>query len=230
MKKPEVVKLTGEKREAGASSAKKLRRDKRVPAVIYGPKLKENVHLHISELELDKILSKSQTKLQELAVDSKTYKTLLKRVEFDPVTDRAIHVDFYLLDEKQPVTLRVPIRLRGTAKGVVDGGGRVFQPMRIVRVRALPSAIPAQFEVDISPLDIGDSIHVSELDMEGISLIDDPSRTIVTISPPKAESVFTTVADEEEVDEEAAVVEGEEAPEEGEGTEDAEETEEESTE
>ncbi|MEX2584740.1 MAG: 50S ribosomal protein L25 [Balneolaceae bacterium] len=228
MKKPEVVKLTGEKRETGASSASKLRRDKRIPAVIYGPKLKENVHLHISELELDKILSKTQTKLQELAVDGKTYKTLLKRVEFDPVTDRAIHVDFYLLDDKQPVTLRVPIRLHGTATGVVDGGGRVFQPMRIVRVRALPSAIPAQFEVDISPLEIGDSIHVSELDMEGISLIDDPSRTIVTISPPKAESVFTTVADEEEVDEEEAVVEGEEVLEEGEEGE--EEAEEESTE
>lgn len=225
MIKPEIVKLEGVKRETGKGSSVKLRNENRVPAVLYGPKIDENIHLHVDELELEKILSRSQTKLQDLTVDGTTYRTLLKRVEFDPVTDRPQHVDFYLLEDGLQVSLRIPIRLKGAAKGVVDGGGRVFQPMRIVRVKAIPEAIPAQFDVDISPLEIGDSFHVSELDMEGITLLDDPARTIVTISPPKSEALFTTTTPDvgdEELDEET-----EEGVEEAEG---AEGTEEEATE
>lgn len=219
MKKPDVIPMQGEKREPGRRDSARLRREMRVPAVLYGPSIEENVHFHINELELEKILAISQTKLQDLSLDGQTYRTLLKQVEYDPITDRPIHADFYVLEENHPVTLRVPIRVRGNAVGVVDGGGRVFQPLRIVRVQAMPDAIPAVFEVDISPLEIGQSIHVSDLDMEGITLIDDPSRTIVTISPPKSDAVFQTVVPEEEeveleeteADAEAPVEEGAEA-------------------
>ncbi|NIS49309.1 MAG: 50S ribosomal protein L25, partial [Aliifodinibius sp.] len=96
---------------------------------------------------------------------------------FDPVTDRALHADFYVLDDDTPVKINVPVRLNGVAIGVRDGGGRVFQPMRIVRIKVLPDKIPASFELDISDLEIGDSLHVSELDMEGIDPLDDPRRT-----------------------------------------------------
>jgi len=212
MTKPEVVKLEGEKREPGSKVAGKLRDDLRVPSVLYGPEIKENIHFHVNELELEKILSNPQTKLQELRVDGKTYKTLLKRVEYDPITDRPLHADFYVLADNRRVTLRVPVRLKGTPVGVTDGGGRVFQPLRIVRVKVLPAVIPAQFEVDISNLEIGDSVHVSELDMEGITPLDDSSRTIVTVTPPKSEALFTTTAiiDEDEL-EEGELPEGEEA-------------------
>lgn len=222
MTQPEPFKLEGEKRELGRKSSDALRDELRTPAVLYGPKVKENVHFSVSEPELEKILSVSQTKLQELTIDGTVYNTLLKNVEFDPVTDRALHADFYVLDENTPVTLKVPVRLTGTAKGVRDGGGRVFQPLRIVRVKVMPERIPAQFEVDITKLDIGDSIHVSELDMEGIDPLDDPKRTIVTIAPPKSEALFTTEIEPEEEVLEAegeepvegeAPAEGEEAPE-----------------
>ena len=212
MTKPDIVKLEGEKRDTGKKVSGKLRDELRVPSVLYGPEVKENIHFHVSELDLDKILSNPQTKLQELTVDGKTYNTLLKRVEYDPISDRAIHADFYVLADNHRVTLRVPIRLKGIPVGVTDGGGRVFQPLRIVRVKVLPDVIPAQFEVDISHLQIGDSVHVSELDMEGITPLDDPSRTIVTVTPPKSEALFTTTAviDEEEL-EEGELPEGEEA-------------------
>lgn len=231
MTQPELYKLEGEKRELGKKGLNNLRENLRVPSVLYGPKVKENVHFSVLESELEKILSVSQTKLQELTVDGKVYKTLLKNVEFDPVTDRPLHADFYVLDDKTRVTLKVPIRIKGTARGVTDGGGRVFQPMRIVRVKVLPSKIPAMFEVDITPLEIGDSIHVSELDMEGIDPLDDPKRTIVTIAPPKSEALFTTTIepDEEELleGEEGELAEGEEAVEgaEGEGEEEGAESE-----
>ena len=218
MKQPEIYKLEGEKRDLGKKSVAQLRDELKVPAVLYGPKVKENVHFSILEVDIEKILSSSETKLQELTVDGETYKTLLKNVEFDPVTDRVLHADFYVLDEKQRVKLKIPIRLTGTAVGVRDGGGRVFQTMRIVRVKVMPDKIPAEFELDISELGIGDSLHVSELDMEGINPLDDPRRTIVTIAPPKSEALFTTSIepDEEELlegEEAEELAEGEEAPE-----------------
>ena len=210
MKKPEIFELEGELREAGRKTADQLREELRIPAVLYGPKVKENVHFSVLETDLEKILSVSQTKLQELTVGGKTYNTLLKNVEFDPVTDRALHADFYVLEPKVRVKLKVPIRLTGTPRGVTDGGGRIFQTMRIVRINVLPEKIPAVFELDVSDLGIGDSLHVSELDMEGIDPLDDPRRTIVTIAPPKSEKLFeSSVVSEEELEEELA--EGEEA-------------------
>lgn len=212
MTQPELFNLEGINRETGGKSADKLRKELRVPAVLYGPKAKENVHFSVLESDLEKIMSVGKTKLQKLTVDGKEYKTLLKNVEFDPVSDRPLHADFYLLDPKTPVTIKVPIRVFGTAKGVRDSGGRVFQPMRIVRIRVLPDRIPAQFEVDITALEIGDSIHVSELEMDGILPLDDPSRTIVTIAPPKSEDVFESSipTEDEELLEGEEAVEGEE--------------------
>lgn len=221
MNQPELFKLKGEKRELGTKNSESLREDLRIPAVLYGPKVDENIHFSISEVELEKILSVSQTKLQELTVEGQTYKTLLKDVEFDPVSDRALHADFYVLDEETPVKLKIPIRLKGIAKGVRDGGGRVFQPLRIVRIKVLPDKIPAMFELDISDLEIGDSLHVSELNMEGIDPLDDPRRTIVTIAPPKSESLFTSslITEEEEAEEGEELPEGEEVAEGEEGAE-----------
>lgn len=213
MKKPDIYKLEGEDRELGGKPSNNLRNELRIPAVLYGPSAKENVHFSVLESDLEKILSSSETKLQELTVNGTTYNTLLKNVEFDPVTDRALHADFYVLDAKTPVKLKIPVRLKGTPKGVTDGGGRVFQTLRIVRIKVMPDKIPAQFELDISGLDIGDSLHVSELDMEGIDPLDDPRRTIVTVAPPKSEALFTTSIEPDEEE----LLEGEEA--EGEVTE-----------
>ncbi|MGF1668864.1 MAG: 50S ribosomal protein L25 [Balneolaceae bacterium] len=206
MKKPETYELEGIKREAGKKTASQLRDELRIPSVLYGPKIDKNIHFSISETDIDKILSVSQSKLQKLTIDGDTYNTLLKSVEFDPVTDRALHADFYVLDEETPVSLRVPIRLTGVARGVVEGGGRVYQALRILRIKVLPEKIPAMFEIDITDLDIGDSVHVSDLEMEGIIPIDDPSRTIVSITPPKSEALFETAIepDEEEIEEELA--------------------------
>jgi large subunit ribosomal protein L25 len=231
MKKPEIYELEGIKRETGKKTSSQLRDELRIPSVLYGPKVKENIHFSISEADIDKILSVSQTKLQNLKIDGKSYDTLLKNVEFDPVSDRALHADFYVLDESTMVSLKVPIRITGSAKGVVEGGGRVYQALRIIRIKVLPEKIPAMFEVDISDLDIGDSVHVSDLEMEGIVPLDDPSRTIVTITPPKSEALFETAIEpeEEELEEgELELAEGEEVPEGEEGA--AEETEEESKE
>ena len=198
MAKPEYVKLEGTPRETSRQENRELRASKRVPAVLYGPEVKENIHFSVDELALEKILSRAQTKVQELTIDGKVYKTLLKRTEFDPVTDRPIHADFYVLSNNHKVTLRVPIGIRGAARGVVEGGGRLFQPMKFLRIRVLPENIVAEFEVDVTPLKIGHSFHVSDLELDGIVPLDSLNRTIVTIRPPKGQLLKDVIDDEDD--------------------------------
>ncbi len=198
MAKPEYVKLEGTPRETSRQANRELRASKRVPAVLYGPEVKENIHFSVDELALEKILSRAQTKVQELTIDGKVYKTLLKRTEFDPVTDRPIHADFYVLSNNHKVTLRVPIGIRGAARGVVEGGGRLFQPMKFLRIRVLPENIVAEFEVDVTPLKIGHSFHVSDLELDGIVPLDSLNRTIVTIRPPKGQLLKDVIDDEDD--------------------------------
>ncbi len=215
MTTPEVIELQGKIRETGRKAADALRDAMRVPAVMYGPKVDENVHFSIDELELEKILSVSKRQIIEITIDGETYETLLKEVEFHPLTDRPVHVDFYVLAEDHKVTLSVPIKLEGTPVGVSEGGGRVFQPMHILRIRVTPDQIPGEYSVDVSELQIGDNLHVRDLELEGIIPLDDLSRTLVTIRPPKSEALLTssliTEEPSEEELEEGELPEGEEA-------------------
>lgn len=212
---PEVVELEGKERETGRKVADALRDSMRVPGVMYGPEIDENIHLSVDELELEKVLAESSRQILELHINGETYKTLLKDIEFHPITDRPIHVDFYALAEDQKVTLSVPIKLEGTPVGVTEGGGRIFQPMHILRIRVTPDRIPGAYTVDVSDLEIGDSLHVQDLDLEGIIPLDDLSQTLVTIRPPKSEALLTSSLITEEPTEEE-LEEGEEVPEEGE--------------
>ena len=212
---PEVVELKGKKRETGRNAADALRDAKRVPGVMYGPEVDENIHFSIDELELEKILAESKRQILELNIDGETHKTLLKDIEFHPLTDRPVHLDLYALADDRKVTLTVPIKLEGTPVGVTEGGGRIFQPMHILEIRVTPDRIPGAYTVDISELQIGDSLHVRDLELEGIIPLDDLSRTLVTIRPPKSEALLTSSLISEEPSEEE-VEEGEEALEEGE--------------
>jgi large subunit ribosomal protein L25 len=221
---PEVVDLEGKKRETGRKAADALRDAMRVPCVMYGPKVDENVHFSIDELEFEKVLSESKRQILNITVDGEEYETLLKEVEFHPLTDRPVHADFYVMADDHKVTLSVPIKLEGTPVGVTEGGGRIFQPMHILRIRVKPDLIPGAYTVDISELEIGDSLHVRDLELEGIIPLDDLGRTLVTIRPPKSEALLTSSLITEEPEEE--LEEGEEALEEGEELAEGEEAEE----
>ena len=217
MAKAEFKKIDAASREISRQANRALRAEKRVPGVLYGPEVKDNLHFSVDELDLERILRTQQTKLVELSIDGSVYKTLVKRVEFHPVTDRPIHVDFYALSDNHKVTLRIPVSITGNSRGVVESGGRMFQPMKVVRVRVLPEFIPSEFVLDITPLKIGEGIHVSDLDLSGMDPIYDVIRTIVNIPPPKGELVIDSLSDDEEADGDADA-EGT-ADAEGEGTE-----------
>lgn len=232
MTNPEVVELDGQERETGRKAADALRDAKRVPAVLYGPEVDDNIHLSIDELELEDILSESSRQFINISVNGETHKTLLKDIDFHPITDRPTHVDFYEVADDRKVTLTVPIKLEGTPVGVTEGGGRIFQPRYILKIRVTPDRIPGEYAIDISELEIGDSLHVRDLDLEGIIPLDDLSETLVTIRPPKSEAVLTSsllteepaeeeLEEDEEALEEGEVAEGEEVEEEGEDEEES---------
>lgn len=234
MAKPDVIELQAEERETGRKPAQALRDAMKVPGVLYGPEVEENISFSIDELELEKILSVSRRQIIELNIDGQSHQTLLKDFDIHPVTDRVIHVDLYALSDKHEVTLSVPIKLEGTAVGVTEGGGRVFQPMHILDIRVKPDQIQGEYKVDISDLEIGDSLHVEDLDLEGVTPLGELKRAIVTIRPPKSEELLTSalvteeLSEEEleamEAEEDEELAEGEE-PVEGEEDEQEEETE-----
>ncbi|MCA1801342.1 MAG: 50S ribosomal protein L25 [Rhodothermaceae bacterium] len=180
MKTPETIEFATDTRTPGRKSAKDLRSQKSVPAVLYGPGIKNNTHFSVSEIQLEKVLASKNAKFIQLNLDGgKQTKAIVRTVDFGPV-----HVDFYALSDKTKVTITVPIRLTGTSVGVTEGG-RLYQPLRELTIRCLPGKIPSEFMVDITKLKIGATLKVNSLITEEIEVITAGERTIVVIRPPK---------------------------------------------
>lgn len=224
MEKPTIIEVEASDRPKGKTVLKNLRNNKMVPAVAYGPNLKNNIHVSIPELELEKSLSANHKTLIKLQHKEKDYLTLIQSVEYHPVTDRPLHVDLFAMEDKTPVMIEIPIRLTGTPEGVTDGG-RLYQPLRRIMVQCLPKDIPAEIVLDVSHLDIGDTLDVDSIEVEGLEPLRASYRTIAVIRPPKGsldELLGLEEEEEEEEGEEAEATEGE-AEESGEGEADSEE-------
>ncbi len=206
MEKPTTIELTGFARETGSKAAAEERSDARVPAVLYGPSVAENMHFSIDRLKLEKLLAVKNIQLVNITLESGTaFLCLVKKVDFHPVNDRPIHVDFYVLEPNTPVTLTVPIKLTGSARGVIEGG-RLYQSLRELSVKCLPAAIPSFLPIDISKLRIGQVLRVKHLTLDGLAPQLSPERTIVMVRPAKgaAKVAVSEVEDEEETAGEAA--------------------------
>lgn len=210
MKKPEIIEIETSVRETGSKSSRNLRGDNLVPAVVYGPKIKENLTISIPELTVDRMLSVSELQILRIKVDGKQIDCTIKDAEFHPVTDKVLHVDLYALDKDTPFTFVIPIRLEGTPAGLTEGG-RLYQPLREIQVKCLPEHIPAEFVVKVGKLQIGQTLKVRRVKATNLEILTPGDRTIVVIRPPKGAIVSITEAEE---DEEAEDAEGEEGAEE----------------
>ncbi|TNE73834.1 50S ribosomal protein L25 [bacterium] len=185
MQKPNVVEISASSRTIGSNAAGALRRDSEVPGIIYGPKLEANIAVAIKELELERILSVANVQFVRIKLENgESFDTLIKKVDFQPVNDRPLHVDFLALDPETAVEVIVPIKTIGTAIGSTVGG-RIFQPMRKLKLRALPGNIPALVNVNISKMKIGSNLRVRHLRIDNVTILDDPRKTIATIKPPR---------------------------------------------
>lgn len=182
--KPGIVKLTAQIREKGAKASQELRGSFSVPAVLYGPTVQENIVLAVGEVAVEKILNNPQLQFVELQAGDKTYLSVIKNVDFHPITDRPLHIDFILLDDAHEVGVIVPVKLKGTSKGVTIGG-RLFQSVRQMRIKGLPNDLPSIIEIDITEMEIGNTVKVKDLDLGNVTSLEPKSTTIVVVNPPK---------------------------------------------
>jgi len=202
--------LVAEVRDAtGKGVARKLRAAGRIPAVVYG-RGTESRAISVDPKALVQLLQKGgagMNTLIELSVDGTAKTVLVKELQRDPVRGRPLHTDFYLVDLDQKVEVSVPIHLIGRPEGV-ELGGILDHPLREIELECLPRAIPESIDVDVSALDVGDSIHVRDLELpEGVSVQSDVNLAVASVVAPVA--VEEPVAEEVEEGEEA-VAEGEE--------------------
>ncbi len=195
--------ITAKERELGTKASRRLRRDGSVPGVIYGVDI-ENRHVEVNKSDILAILRKSRRNDKfEVEVEGKDkYEVIIKEIQWHPVTEDIRHIDFYKLTSGRTVTLNVPVVLKGESKGVKLGGD-LYQPRKRIMIEALPEAIPNEIAVDISELDIGDVVHVFDLDIpEGIKVKSTKNFTVVAILGKSKEETEEETEEEEEIEEE----------------------------
>ncbi|AEA34077.1 50S ribosomal protein L25 [Hippea maritima DSM 10411] len=193
--------ITAQKRDIGTKAAKKLRREGKIPAVIYGADFGSE-HIAVDRSEFMAAIRRSRRNDRfELKLDNEEFKVIVKEIQWHPVKEEVEHVDFYKLTEGRPVTVDVPVRVVGESKGVKMGGD-LYQPRKRITVEALPEAIPNEIEIDVTNLQIGDVVHVFDLDMpEGVRVKSSKNFTLVAILGKALEE--TEEGEEEEIEEES---------------------------
>lgn len=184
--------LTAEIREGvGKEKAKKLRSKGLIPAIFYGPR-SQTIPLVIDSKELGKAL---QTEAGEnVLIDLDIRKgaqsdrkvVMLKDIQIDPLQRITLHTDFYEVAMDEMVTVEVPVHLVGKPEGT-KMGGILEQVRRVIQVQCLPGDIPKSVDIDVSPLKIGDSVHVQDISVEKAKILSDTNFTIATVVPPVVE-------------------------------------------
>jgi len=206
MNQKEIVSINAEKRDStGKEKMKKQRNLGWIPGVYYASESKNGntVLLKIQESELKRILKIPGVThhLINISVDGEIHRGIIKEIQKNPVKEKVLHVDFYGVRADQKITLTVPISLQGESKGV-KAGGTLELVMQEIEIECLPDAIPESIEVDISDLEIGDSIHLRDIKVpEGITLTGNMEDVILVITPPEV------LAPEEEEEEKPSLEE-----------------------
>lgn len=201
--------------ESGKGAAHRLRAAGVIPGVFYLGS-QENLPVEVDAHELQTVL-KQKPQLVILKLDDGTeHECVIRELQFDPITGRHQHIDFMGIVRGRKVTVKVNVLLTGSAFGVRTQGGVLQHSIHALSVECLPKDIPERVAVDISELKVGSSIHVRDLQLENVRILDEPHSAIVTVLAPRIEKVAEEVVAEEAVEGEEAEAEAEEGEEESE--------------
>ena len=198
--------------EIGTKYSKLLRRENKVPCVLYGGK--EVMHFTMQEKDFRKIVYTPEVFSVHIDIDGKKVKAVMQDIQFHPVTDRVIHADFIQLFDDVAVKVDLPVRLNGISKGVLAGGKRRFKLKRL-RTLGLHTAFPDYIDIDVKELKIGGSIKVEDIVIDGLEFLDPPNRVIVAIKTARALVVESEEGEEGEDGEDGEAAEGGEGAEGG---------------
>lgn len=175
--------------DAGKGAARQLRMTGRIPAVIYGHG-RQPESLSLGEAELERVLTGLEigSAIFDLDVDGSSVKALVREIQRHPFRAKILHVDFLEIRAGEKITLQLAVHLTGAPDGVRNGGGVLDQALREVTIRVLPTNIPDRLDVDVTELRVGQSLHVSDLQIPNAEILTDPSTTICSVVAPKLEA------------------------------------------
>lgn len=167
----------------GKKPTKAIRVNESIPCVLYGGK--ENIHFEVKNSNVRKLIYTPEIFLVELTIGGNTYNAIMKDLQFHPVTDKVLHIDFLEVNEKKPITMLVPIKLQGLAQGV-KSGGKLIQEMRLLKVKAPYDKIPENVSVDVTEVGLGKSIQVGKLSYPGLEILSPVKNIVATVKLTRA--------------------------------------------
>lgn len=176
--------------ETGKKAAHSLRQNNGVPCVLYGMQKDENgnqvaTHFTVTVDGLRKLVYTPHIYVVDLNIDGKIVNAIMKDIQFHPVTDAILHVDFLQINEENPVVMEVPVQLEGLAEGVKAGGKLALQ-IRKLKVKALYNLIPERLVVNVTNLGLGKTIKVGELNYEGLTLLNAKEAVVCAVKLTRA--------------------------------------------
>lgn len=187
--------LQGKLRATGKKAdVKSVRREERVPCVIYGNGM-ENVLFSVGAKELAVLTDTPFSHIIDLDIEGNKYLAKLQDIQWHPVTDKAIHVDFIALAEDKPVTISVPVKIVGNSEGVKQGG-KLFVSSRKLKVSGLMENLPDELEVDITPMGIGSQIFAKDLHYDNIQIVSPKGTLVCAVRATRASAAAATAATE----------------------------------
>ena len=164
--------------EVGKKSTKKLRNEENVVCVLYGGK--ENVHFYAHENEFKDIIYTPNVYIINIDIEGEKHNAVLQDIQFHPVTDKILHIDFVEVFDDKPVTIGIPVELYGNSVGIRNGGKLRFNK-RHLKVKGLAKDLPDTLKVDISNVNIGDTVKVKDLTFENLDLLDPVGSLVVGV-------------------------------------------------
>jgi len=195
------LEVKAQKRESlGKKSAKQMRDTGMVPGVLYGKD--EVIHLSVPFSELRHLIYTPSVYLVDLNIDGQMEKAIIQDLQWHPVEEKLLHVDFLKVSDNKPVKISLPVNISGLAKGI-KAGGKLKVNMRSLKVKALPENLPDVIEIDVTKLGIGDSIKVGEIKRDNLEFMDNKSNLIVGVISTRAAQSAAPLPEDEEKKEEA---------------------------
>ncbi|CCX68384.1 MULTISPECIES: 50S ribosomal protein L25/general stress protein Ctc [Prevotellaceae] len=196
------IEVTGKKRSTiGKKSSKNLRKEGFIPCNLYGEAKDENgapkaLAFTCPMNELRKIVYTPHIYVINLIIDGESHTAILKELQFHPVTDALLHVDFYEVNDQKPITIGIPVKLTGLAQGIRDGG-RMNLSIRKINVTAKYQDIPEHLDIDVTDLKIGKSIKVGDLHFEGLEMATSKEVVVCSIKATRKSNAASKAEDAE---------------------------------
>ena len=179
----------------GKKAAKSLRKEGLIPAVIYGGA--ENHSISLKEKDVQKLIFSPDIFLVEMTLDDKPIHCIVQDIQFHPVTDRVLHIDFLEVFPDKPISIEVPVVLDGFAAGV-RAGGKLSLDMRKIRVRGLYKHVPERLHIDVTKLKLGQTIQIGELEFENLDIMNAKNAVVCAVRLTRAARGMSAVDEDEE--------------------------------